>query len=136
MLNKSAIIVGGGSLQVYQKDGNNLHTEFVEEWILIEDQNIAKNVSAFWRLNERDFYVRLVSLWAVTTGNITINIQSRGLNLLPIVITNTQAANGYIFPSLIVPSKFDLSLICTQDITKLFMTAKEISICENLPLSR
>ncbi|MGL5805391.1 MAG: hypothetical protein ACRC11_08100 [Xenococcaceae cyanobacterium] len=136
MLNKTAISVGGGSLQVYQKDGNNLHTEFIEEWILIEDQNLLKNTNVYWRLNERDFNVRLVSLWAVTTGDITINIQSRGVVIFPILIAKTQANNGYNFPSLIVPSKFDLAISCTQDITKLFITAKEISICENLPLSR
>jgi len=136
MLNKTAISVGGGSLQVYQKDGNNLHTDFVEEWILIEDQNLAKNTNFFWRLSDREFNIKLVSLWAVTTGTITFSLQSRGTSLLSFPITNTQAANGFLFPALVVPAKFDLVLNSAQDITKLFLTAKEISICENLPLSR
>ncbi|MGL5878209.1 MAG: hypothetical protein ACRC2V_10575 [Xenococcaceae cyanobacterium] len=135
-LQKGALIVGGGSLQTYLKDGNNLHTEFVEEWILIEDQNLLKNTSFYWRLSDRNFDIRLVGLWATTTGNITINIQSRGVNLFPIVVTNVQAASGYNFSSLIVPSKYDLAISCPQDITKLFLIAKQISICENFPLSR
>lgn len=136
MLNKAAIQVGGGSLQVYQKDGNNLHTEFVEEWIILEDQNLAKNTNYFWRLSNKDFTVRLVSLWANTTGTITLKLQNQGIDILSIPITNTQASNGYVFPALIVPSNFVLVLTCPQDIIKLFMTAKEVSVCENLSFSR
>lgn len=133
---KGSINTGGNSLQSYLKDGNNLHTEFVEEWILIEDQNIAASTGCLWRLSERDLNVRLVSLWANTTGSILVNVQSRGTAFFSIAITNAQATNGYLFPTFIVPSKFDLTITPSAATSKLFLTAKEIAITENSFLAR
>jgi hypothetical protein len=135
-LQKTAITVGGGSLQVYLKDGNNLHTEFVEEWIVIEDQNLIRNTNYFWRLSDRNFNVRLVSLWATTTGQINLTLQNRGTVLFTLAISNTSAASGFVFPPVVISSKKDLVISGAQDITRLFMTAKEVSICETIVLSR
>lgn len=135
-LTKGSLIVGGGSLQTYLKDGNNLHTEFVEEWILIEDSGLVKNTNYTLRLSDRNFDLRPVSLWATTTGNITLKIQLRGTDIFSFTVTAAQSANGYGIQNLIVPSKYDLVFTPAEAVTRFFLTAKQISICENLPLSR
>jgi hypothetical protein len=135
-LTKNSLVAGGSSIQTYLKEGNNINTEPVEEWIVIEDRNLLKNTGYQWRLGDRDFNIRLVSLWAITTGNIVITIQNKGTNVIILAINNTQAASGFVFPTLVLPSKLDILITPAENVASLFLFAKEIAIPVVTNLSR
>jgi hypothetical protein len=133
---KNSLIAGGQSLQTYLKDGNNLHTENVAEWIVLEDQGLSAATNYYWRLSERETHVQLMSLWAVTTNNITLKIQSRGVDLFPITISGVLAATGFPFLGLVLPYKYDILVNGMAAISRILITAKEVSIPEMISFSR
>jgi hypothetical protein len=133
---KGSIIVGGSSLQTYAKDGNNLHSEFVEEWIVIEDQNLAININHYWRLRDKETSIRLVSLWASTTNNIVFKIANQGIDILNLTISSAQASAGFVFPVLVLPAKYDIVIVPSAAIARLFLFAKQVAIAENFSLAR
>lgn len=133
---KSSLVAGGSSLQTYVKDGNNIHTDSIEEWIFLEATDLALNTDYFWRISEQNRVIRLMSLWAVTTGTIYLRLQYQRTDTFLVSYSGIQANAGIAFPSFVIPPKYDLAMSFNAPVSNLILTAKEVSVTETLTLSK
>lgn len=133
---KSSLVAGGSSLQTYLRDGNNIHTEQIGEWIFVEGEGFSSEDIGYWRLSGKGLNVQLFSLWGNVNGTLTLTLQYRDNPVFQISLAASDIAKGISFPTLIIPKRFDLVFSTTGFISKIFLTAKEIAICEDLTLLR
>ncbi len=130
---KTSIPVGNGAIQTYQKNGLNVNTEGVEEYLIFEAIALDANEGRVFKASNS--YIRLLSLWALnTTGNITLSIRTGPANTLltTLTINNAIATTGFTFPFFILIPEQDFLVSSNQPVGYLKIFAKQVYITDNI----